>query len=163
MEGERKPFVFLNASFEERAGQFSPDGRWVAYVSTESGRHEIYVRPFPGQPSAGAVDARAGGQWQVSTAGGIQPRWRRDGKELYYIAPDGKLMAAPIVVNGATLEPGAPVALFQTRIWGGGTDAYYREQYDVASDGRFLINVTTGEATASPITLILNWAPGLKK
>jgi Tol biopolymer transport system component len=145
---DRKPFVWLNGSFEERHGQFSPDGRWVAYGSNESGRQEVYVRPFP----------KSDGQWQVSTAGGIWPRWRRDGKQLDYIAPDGKLMAAPISVNGATLEPGAPVALFQTRIVGGGTNIDLGRQYDVASDGRFLINVATDEATASPITVIQNWA-----
>jgi hypothetical protein len=79
---------------------------------------------------------RGGQWWQVSTAGGTAA-WRRDGKELYYIAPDGKLMAAPIAVNGTTLEPSAPVALFQTRIWGGGTETYFREQYDVAPMAAF--------------------------
>jgi len=147
LDGERKPFVFRGTRFDERVGQFSPDGRWVAYQSNESSRNEVYVRPFPGP----------GGQWQVSASGGIQARWRRDGKELYYIAPDGKLMAVPMMVNGATLEPGVPVVLFQTRIWGGGTNAFSRQQYDVASDGRFLINVTTEDATSAPITLLLNW------
>ena len=142
LDEDRKPRVFLKTEFDERDGQFSPDGRWVAYRSDESGRLETYVRPFPGP----------GAQWQVSTAGGIAPRWRPDGKELYYIAPDGRLMAVPIGVQGATLEPGTPAPLFQTRIFGGG-------QYDVALDGRFLINVTTGDAITSPITLIQNWKP----
>ena len=88
--GEHKPFPFVNTSFDEALGQFSPDGRWVAYHSNESGRHEVYVQPFPGP----------GGKWQISTSGGIEPRWRRDGKELFYIAPDGKLMAAPIQSAG---------------------------------------------------------------
>lgn len=151
---DRKPQVFLNTGFDEGQGQFSPDGRWVAYISNESEEYQIYVRPFPGP----------GGQWQISTAGGTQPRWRPDGKELYYIAPDGKLMAASVVARGATLEPGTPAALFQTRITRGvGSGAILRPQYDVAPDGRFLINVTTEEATASPITVILNWTAGLNK
>jgi hypothetical protein len=124
----------------------------VSYQSTESGRFEIYVRPFPGP----------GGQWQISTAGGIQARWRPDGKELYYIAPDGKLIAVPISVNGATLEPGGPISLFQTRIWGGGANATSRWQYDVAPDGRFLINVNTEATVTSPITLFQNWKPPAK-
>jgi hypothetical protein len=111
------------------------------------------VRPFP--PSSG-------GQWQISTGGGTQPRWRPDGKELYYIAPDAKLMAVPIAANGSTLQPGTPVALFQTRIYGGGGNVNVRQQYDVARDGRFLINVATGDAGASPITLLLNWKPPSK-
>ena len=165
LEGDRKPLVFLNASFAERQGVFSPDGRWVAYASNESGRFEIYVRPFQGAGATSALGT-ASGQWQVSTAGGIWQRWRPDGKELYYIAyiaPDGKMMAAPIAVNGTTtLDVGAPVALFQTRIVGGGTSIDLGRQYDVAADGRFLINVATNEAIAWPITLILNWAAGSK-
>ena len=92
---------------------------------------------------------------------GIQARWRADGNELFYIAPDGKLMAASIKVNGAAIEPGAPMALFQTRIWGGGTNATQGPQYDVASDGRFLVNVATEDASAAPITLLLNWKRSL--
>jgi Tol biopolymer transport system component len=148
LEGDRKPFVFLNATFEESLGQFSPDGRWVVYVSNESGRYEIYVRPFP----------KSGGQWQVSTAGGIWPRWRPDGKELYYIGPNGEMMAAPITATGTALEPGAPVALFPTRIFGGGVDNAQGRQYDVTRDRRVLIN-TVLDDDASPITLLQNWKP----
>ena len=100
-----------------------------------------------------------GGQWQISTAGGISPRWRPDGKELYYIAPNGMLMAAPIVLKGTTLEPGSPVALFHAPILGGGANPNNRQQYDVAPDGRFLLNLITNEAIAPPITLLLNWNP----
>jgi hypothetical protein len=146
-EDKGKPYVLLNTGYQERQGQFSPDGRWIAYGSNESGRYEIYVRPFP----------KSDGQSQISTAGGIWPRWR-DGRELYYIAPDGKLMAAPIAVKGAALEAGVPVALFQTRIVGGGTNIDLGRQYDVAPDGRILINVAADEATARPITVIQNWA-----
>jgi Tol biopolymer transport system component len=151
--GERKPFPFVNSSFDEADGQFSPDGRWVVYMSNESGRYEVYVQPFPGP----------GGKWQVSTGGGIEPRWRRDGKELFYIAPDGKLMAAPIQSAGQTLEAGTPAALFQTRIVGGGL-ANGKQQYAVAPDGqRFLINITVDESTTSPITIVTNWIAGLRK
>ena len=91
-------------------------------------------------------------------AGGIYPRWRPDGKELYYIGPDGQMMAAPIMATGTTFEPGAPVALFQTRIFGGGVDNNQGRQYDVTRDGRFLINTVLDE-TAAPITLLQNWKP----
>jgi Tol biopolymer transport system component len=162
MEGDRKPFVLLKTNFDERRATFSPDGRWVAYMSNESGPYEIYVRPFSGTSSGTSSGAGAGGQWQVSTSGGVDPRWRADGKELYYIAPDGKLMATPIAVSGTTIEPGTPVALFQTRIVGGGTDLYGGTNYDVSGDGRFLIN-TVLEDAASTITLLQNWTAGTKK
>jgi eukaryotic-like serine/threonine-protein kinase len=146
MEGERKPRVFLKTNFDERWSQFSPDDRWVAYQSNESGRDEIYVRPFP----------EAEGQWQISADGGMQPRWSRDGKELYYLTADGKLMAVPIGVRGAVLEPGKPVALFRTRIQN--LTGPTRPQYDVASDGRFLMLVVA-EGSGTPITLLQNWHP----
>jgi serine/threonine protein kinase len=156
MEGDRKPWPFLKTNFAEGSGQFSPDGRWVAYNSNESGRDEIYVRPFLAPATASAAD-RSAGQWQVSTAGGIYPAWRPDGKELYYIAPDGKLLAAAITVNRGTLEPpGAPVALFQTRIYGG-PNSQVQRQYDVSNDGRFLINSVLEDNNAAPITLLQNW------
>jgi Tol biopolymer transport system component len=161
MEGDRKPWVFLKTSFTERNGQFSPDGRWVAYESNESGRNEIYIRPFAAPAASGAAANAAAGQWQVSTAGGIFPRWRPDGKELYYIGPNGEMMAAPITATGTTLEPGAPVALFPTRIFGGGGDNGQGRQYDVARDGRFLINTVLDDAS-SPITLLQNWKPPAK-
>jgi Tol biopolymer transport system component len=149
LNGDRKPFVFLKTNSQEHRGQFSPDGRFVAYVSNEPGPHEIFVRPFPMSDE----------QWQISAGGGIQPRWSHDGKELFYIAPDGTLMATAISVKGGAIEPGTPRALFQTRIPGGGTNAYTRPQYDVSSDGRFLVNTTFEDSVTSPITLLLNWKP----
>src|SRR5262249_48104717 len=129
MDGDRKPFMVRNSSFGEFVGEFSPDGRWIAFSSIETGRHEIYVRSFPGP----------GGQWAISTAGGVTPKWRADGKELYYIAPDGTLIGAPISVQGTTIVPGTPVALFKTHIAYGGTlpGGGIGRQYDVAADGRF--------------------------
>ena len=165
MEGDRKPWVFLNTNFAEKYAQFSPDGRWVAYTSSESERTEIYVRPFvvPAASAANGNTAKtASGQWQISTAGGMYPRWRPDGKELYYLGADGQMMAAPIKATATTLEPGAPRALFPTYVYGGGSDNQQGPQYDVASDGRFLINTVLGDAASAPITLIQNWRPPAK-
>jgi Tol biopolymer transport system component len=160
--GDRKPFVFLKTPFREAYGTFSPDGRWVAYHSNESGRAEIYVRPFVLPGATGTATTATGSQWQVSAAGGIHPMWRSDGKELYYINPDGAMMAAPITVSGSSLEPGALAVLFPTRIYGGGADIQAGRQYDVARDGRFLINTLLNEADA-PITLLQNWNAAAKR
>jgi Tol biopolymer transport system component len=149
LQGDRKPLAFLKTVYDERRGVLSPDGRWVAYHSNASGSYEVYVRSFPGP----------GGEWPVSTTGGLYPRWAPGGKELYYLAPDGTLMAAPIAVSGATLESGRPVVPFRTRIVGGGTDVNLGMNYDIARDGRFLINTILGDTAASPITLLLNWRP----
>jgi len=150
MTGDRKPIVVVSTPFEERGGQFSPDGRWVAYQSNESGRFEIYVQPFPGP----------GGKWQASTAGGVHPRWRPDGKELFFLAPDAKLMAVPVRASDSTFEAGSAAALFQTRTVTGGS-ADLTPQYAVSRDGRFLFNVLDDTTTAAPITVVLNWNPGL--
>jgi Tol biopolymer transport system component len=144
--GDGTPRPFLHGDYEERLAHFSPDTRWVAYQSHESGRAEIYITPFP-MPS---------GRSPVSTAGGAQPRWSHDGKELYWIAPDATLMAAPISEAG---KPGAPVALFQTRIYLGGTGQPQRGQYNVAPNGRFLINTDVGDEGGLPITIVQNWKP----
>ena len=145
--------VVANTPAQEVLATLSPDGRWVAYQTNESGRFEVVVQPFPD----------AGGKWQVSTAGGAAPRWRADGKELYFLAPDATLMAMPATAAGTAFEVGTPVALFPTRIVNGGAVAVNRPQYAVARDGRFLINQTVADAAAAPITLILNWNPEAKK
>jgi Tol biopolymer transport system component len=152
MGKDHKRRVVVNTLFEESLGQFSPDGHWVAYQTNESGRFEIVVQPFP----------ELNGKWQVSTSGCIQPRWRGDGKELYFIAPDGKLMAVTVSARGSTFEPGTPVALFPTRTVGGVANLF-RPQYVVSRDGRFLINQLAEESTAMPITILLNWNPEQKK
>jgi hypothetical protein len=148
----------LQTQFAERQGQFSPDGRWIAYTSNESGpdQYQVYVQSFP----AGA------GKFQVSTgAGGTQPRWRRDGKEIFYIAADGKIMAVD-VKTAPKFEAGAPKALFDPRMAIGGP-AYTYFRYDVTADGkRFLVNSVAGapESSAStPITVVLNWQAALKR
>ncbi len=152
-----KPFAFLQSNFNEDHAQFSPDGRWLAYTSNESGRYEVYVQSFP----------QAGGKYQVSTGGGIAPRWRRDGRELYYIASDAKLMA--VAMRGeSTLEAGllsAGAALFQTNIHeAGGYVTTDKQQYDVTADGqRFLINTPVEGAASAPLTVVTNFTATLKK
>ncbi len=163
MSAGRTPWAFLETRFTERGGVFSPDGRWVAYHSDESGQPEVYVQPFTGPDIATRSDSnaqptRVRGQWQISNGGGIYPVWRRDGKELYYINPAGVLMAVQMTIAGSSLETGAPVALFPTRIFGGGVENRQGRSYDVAPDGRFLINTVVPSA-AAPITLLQNWNP----
>src|SRR5258708_28369707 len=132
-------------------GQFSPDGRFVAYSSNESGKFEVYVQTFP--PS----DRK----WRVSTGGGYEPRWRRDGRELYYLSEDRKLMALPISI-APVFEAGTPKALFQTRVPEGVTP--YRTNYVPSRDGqRFLVNTQNAETGPPSITVVLNWRAALKK
>jgi Tol biopolymer transport system component len=148
MDGDRKPFPVVQSGFDDRDGQFSPDGRWIAYQSDRSGRSEIYLQPFPGP----------GDPLQVSTAGGAQVRWRHDGQELFYIALDGRLMAVSTrLVAGGSIDFGAPVPLFTTHV--GAVVQGNRQLYSVVEDGqRFLMNTLVEEAPA-PITVILNWKP----
>jgi Tol biopolymer transport system component len=149
LTGDRKPVPFLKTQFNEFSGRFSPDGRWVAYRSNESGMYEIYVAPFPGP----------GGKRQISTAGGNWPRWRRDGTEIFYFAPDNKLMVAAVNGKGSSFEVGAVKPLFDTHEWPG-----TRYPYDVTADGqRFLVNTVPGQASSAPITVVVNWTAGLKK
>jgi hypothetical protein len=137
-----KPFKFLSGPADESQAQFSPDGLWVAYTSTESGRPEVYVQPFPA----------TGAKWQVSTGGGDQPRWRRDGKEMFYLAPDRKLMLVPIAVPGA-FDAAAPRPLFETMIPFG--DLGISQAYDVSPDGqRFVIAGFDPLSPPSPITVV---------
>lgn len=141
---------FVRTPFEERNGQFSPDGHFVAYETNESGRFEIVVQGFPGQ----------GPKFPVSTNGGTQARWSADGKELYFISPDGKLMAARVTFKGQGIEPEKPSVLFSTHIVGGGSggNAVNRQEYAVSREGHFLINEQIDDYV-SPITLVLNWKP----
>jgi Tol biopolymer transport system component len=136
-----------NDAADARTGQFSPDGKWVAYESNASGRYEIYVQSFP----------KAGVKAMVSTTGGLQPRWNPDGKELFYVSPDARLTSVSLRFgeDARSIEPASPVSLFPTRINGfpsGGSVV----EYDVSGDGRRFLMNTLVEQTASPITLILN-------
>ncbi|MBV9303914.1 MAG: PD40 domain-containing protein [Acidobacteriaceae bacterium] len=147
LQGDRKPFVLAQTRTTEDQGQFSPDGHWVAYTSNESGLSEIYVIPFP--PSS------SGGKWLVSRGGGVQARWARNGRELFYIAPDNTMMEVDINTR-PTFQAGTPRPLFQTEM----VDTGIRSgpnSWDLAPDGkRFLIISPKSQYTAS-ITLVLNW------
>jgi Tol biopolymer transport system component len=155
MTGERKPWVFANTEFNESQGQFSPDTRWVAYQSDESGRTEIHIQPF--SPGSGG-----GANVMVSSGGGYQPRWRRrDGKELYYFTGDGKLVAVD-VGGGATLKLGQPHVLFAPPIWGGGT-AREVHRWDVSADGQKFLIPTMPAQAKTQFTVWMNWQAALKK
>jgi Tol biopolymer transport system component len=152
LAGDRKPVPFLVTPADETEGAFSPDGKWIAYSSDESGRRDVYVRDFAPDrvPASGSVKV------PISTTGGYKPRWHPNGRELFYLALDGTMMSVPVAV-GATFEPGLPTALFKTRATG-----FF--PYDVSSDGHFLVNTLLESAGAeSPITVVLNWQSGLKK
>jgi eukaryotic-like serine/threonine-protein kinase len=153
---DRKPIPYLVTPFNESQAKFSPDGKWVAYSSNESGLVEVYVRPFP---------ASSSGKWLVSNGGGTQARWRPDGKELFYIAPGGTLMAADVHVTGSSFEVGAPKALFRADILGGeGGGPAIAWRYAVSKDGqRFLINTAAEQAASVPVTVLTNWPAELKK
>jgi Tol biopolymer transport system component len=147
-----KPFPFLQTEYNELHPEFSPDGHWIAYTSDESGRQEIYVRKFEAG-SAGA-DAR-----RISIEGGSHPKWRRDGRELFYLSADRKLMSVEIGAS-PVLKAGQPRQLFQTRV----QMADFLVSYAVAANGqRFLVNTPAEEAESGPITVIANWNPGAKK
>jgi len=148
--GDRKPSPFVAQSqFTAFVSVFSPNGKWLAYCSTESGEQKVYVVPFPG----------LGGKWQVSPGGGCYPRWRRDGKELFYLSPDNRVMAAEVKTDGSSFGIDAVKPLFETRVYssieGGG--------YDVAADGqRFIICNEPGQPNVA-ITLVENWPFLLRK
>jgi Tol biopolymer transport system component len=148
-----KPVPFMQTGFNEDQGRFSPNGRWVAYVSNESGLSEVYVRGFSADFSNGS--ASTGGSVLVSRGGGAAPRWRGDGRELFYLAPNGKMMVVEVIA-GSELHVGTPTPLFQTppgAIVG-----------DVTADGkRFLLVTPVGPSASVPFTVVLNWTAGLKK
>jgi Tol biopolymer transport system component len=149
VEGDRKPIAVVQTDFNEQLPQFSPDGKWIAYQSDKSGRFEIYLRPFPGP----------GSDTPVSIDGGAQARWNPNGRELFYIGADDRLMAVPISFSagGGTVEPGSARALFVTEV-GSTARNVNRQQYMVSPDGQsFVMNSVVGEASASPIRVILNW------
>jgi serine/threonine protein kinase len=147
LTGTVKSFPFLQTPLSN--GQFSPDGSWIAYESNESLRNEIYVAPFPGP----------GGKRQISTAGGTRPRWRQDGKEIFYMGPDRRLVAAEVTVQGGTLEVGQVRPLF-----GAANMTQGLPIYDVSADGqRFLLRTFPEQKAGEPLTLVQNWTAGLKK
>jgi Tol biopolymer transport system component len=151
----KKPVPLLRTVFDEFDGHFSPDGRWVAYTSDESGRHEVYVRPFLTDAS-GETLSDTGSQWLISNGGGGSPLWRKDGKALYYTDLNGKLMAVSVATR-PVFQAGVPTALFQLPPRSSMT------QEGPSSDGKrflFLVPETHGEV---PFTVVLNWPAALKR
>jgi Tol biopolymer transport system component len=149
--GDQKPISVLQTTFTETQGRFSPDGRWIAYASNESGTFQVYVQSFP--PS--------GGKWMISTNGGYQPRWRRDGKELFYLAADRKLMVVDVKEDANKFEAGSPRALFEMRVSVGFTTV---SSYEITRDGQgVLVNTPGEESSPSPLTVVMNWTAGLKR
>src|SRR4051794_39104140 len=150
LTGERRPYRFYESGSYQRHGIFSPNGKWIAYTSNETGTFEVYVQPFPGR----------GEKWKVSARGGAQPVWRGDGQELFYRTVDGKMMAAAVKTADG-FESGVPRMLFESS-----ADPMYPNlgiAYAVTPDGqRFLVNAAADDG-ASPITVITNWTAGLKR
>jgi serine/threonine protein kinase len=164
LSDDRNPFPLLHTPFAETHGQISPDGKWLVYYSNETGRNEVYVQAFPG----------GAGKWQISTNGGVIPRWRRDGRELFYMSQlsGGKMMAVDIRSSGSTFEAGSPKELFDSLFIGlphtgilPGAAPYHA--FAVSADGqRFLIPhppSSDGAGTTMPIAVVTNWAAGLEK
>jgi len=140
---DRQTRPLLQSPWLIRNAQFSPDGKFVAYGSSETGNWEVYVSPFPG----------FGSKWQVSRGGGEEPRWNRSGDEVFYLSPTSRVMATKVSMQGTTFAVGVTEQLFEVHAKGG-----HDTVYDVSLDGRFLVNNETNRKT--PITLVLNWAAG---
>ena len=146
----RTPTSLLSSGFNEGWATFSPDGKWMAYVSDEDQQRQVYVRSFPDG------DEKS----QISTGGGGQPQWQRDGQELFYIAPDNTLMAVGIHAAAARITARAPQALFPANVEQGIT---IRNQYAVPADGQRFLILSAVDRSASPIVAVLNWRGLIKK
>jgi eukaryotic-like serine/threonine-protein kinase len=153
LAGKSEPYPVVRTTADEQYGTLSPDRRWLAYISNATGRYEVYVESFPA----------TGLKRQVSTQGGFEPHWRRDGTELFYLASNQMLMAVGVKSNQTTLEDAPAKTLFATRIkWMEIQAAAHH--YAAAPDGqRFLISSATDEARSVPVTIVLNWSAPLKK
>jgi Tol biopolymer transport system component/predicted Ser/Thr protein kinase len=148
LSGSAKPYQFLHSEFREIQARISPDSRWVAYVSDRTGREEVYVTSFP----------TAGSQTQISTTGGRFPTWSRDGRELFYLAPDRSLMAVS-VKSAASFEAGIAKRLFEVPFANYGANT---SRFDVSRDGRFLMPVELDNGTRQAVSVVVNWTAGLK-
>jgi eukaryotic-like serine/threonine-protein kinase len=144
LTGDRKPFPYMNSEAVEYSGRFSPDGRWIAYSSDESGKFEVYIQAFP----------LTSGRWQVSVGGGAAPIWSKDGKEMFYLASDKKLMSVDVKTGGGSIEQGVPKPLFSTDV-----DNYtLPNRYAISRDGkRFLVNNGIESTSTKPIAVVVNW------
>jgi dipeptidyl aminopeptidase/acylaminoacyl peptidase len=151
MTGDHTPKPFVQTEAQEGLGQFSPDGRYVVYISNESGQNEIYVRSFPD----------GNGKWQISKGGGVDPRWRRDGREIVYLG--GQSIMSVEVNTSPVFQPGTPKMLFDAPFQQAGNWAR-NNSYDISADGKKFLAVTpVGQDLAAPITVVLNWQAALKK
>jgi Tol biopolymer transport system component len=148
---DRKPRPFAPSNFIMMEARFSPDSRWIAYTSNESGRFEVYVIPSSG----------SGGKWQISTTGGQQPVWRRDGREIFYLATDNSLMSVPILLEAESVEAAAARRLFPLANTIAGNNGLL-SPYDVTPDGKRFLVVTADQAKTPPITLVTNWTAELR-
>jgi eukaryotic-like serine/threonine-protein kinase len=152
--GERKPYIFLKGDFNLVGGQFSPDGRWFAYASDESGRAEVYVTPFPA----------GGSKWQVSQGGGSSPKWRRDSRELFYLAADSRLMAAEVETAGPVFQTSAVRPLFHVLLRTGPSHQDLSPTasqigFDASPDGKWFVVNSPPAGLPPPITLVTGWTP----
>jgi hypothetical protein len=155
MFGDKKEYLLLSSTFDDHQPKLSPNGRWLAYVSDETGNFEIYVQSFSADGKLGA-DKKL-----ISTTGGMFPVWRGDGSELFFIASDGQMMSTAVKKDGSEFDFATPQPLFKTRTLS--TITAFHE-YDVSQDGqRFVIGTLIGEAKAAPPTVIMNWPALLKK
>jgi len=152
-QGNRTPIPYLRTPFNETRAKFSPDGRWVSYTSDESGTSDVYIQSFPASRK----------KWQVSVRGGSSAIWRRDGKEIFYIAPDRRLMTVQVLSKGSTIDLGPATTLFQVP---DGDAVNSRFSYAASADGqRFLVNVVTREGPIRPLTatVVVNWQAALPR
>jgi eukaryotic-like serine/threonine-protein kinase len=147
LTGDHKPQPFLHSPANESSPAFSPDGKWLAYESDQSGRGEIYITAFPG----------GGAQYQVSTNGGERPVWRRDGKEVFY-RENLKLMAVTVKTHAGGIELGTPSGLFEVAVRN-----LSGRWYDVSPDGRFLMNTSPASAQVQSFELVVDWPAELNK
>jgi Tol biopolymer transport system component len=148
--GDRKPRAFLESQFDKFHARVSPNGRYIAFATNETGTYQVVVHTFP-DPS--------GGKWTISAEGGVEPKWSRNGRELYYLAFDGKLMS--VAINGPNFSAGKPTPLFKTPLSVTPTSPTRDRRYDVAPDGRFLIDTPGERGAFAPFTIVVNWAKGL--
>jgi hypothetical protein len=148
--GDRKPFAFADTAFTETSAAFSPTGGWIAYTSNEGGKADVYVQSFH----------RPGGKFQVSRDGGSHPVWRADGRELFYLGPDGTIMSVRVEA-GPSFDAGLPRAVFHANVW----SLTYNQVYAVTKDGqRFLVIATPQKSSgAAPLTVVLNWIAAIHR
>jgi Tol biopolymer transport system component len=149
VSGNEKPYAWVHTRFDEHDGVFSPDGHWITYVSNESGRNEVYLESF---------GAEARKRYTVSSEGGTDPAWRRDGKELFFVAGDGRLTAVPVTMKGAEVELGRAGSLFPMS-----PGTFFHRSYEVSKDGQRFLIATPAQAGGAAITVVLNWQTALKK